>query len=357
PSPLRFSSGNNLEPMGLLLHLNMSGVKTLPLKPGFPRQYPYTQMVSRVLIDQIDPFHYSAGCEPISDILKMPSTNKSFGDVAEEHAVAMKKCDGNIYIMYSGGIDSSSAVIAFLRTWSAQELQRVYILSSHHSALEFPELWNVVVDKFKGRILPSFRHVEYYLKKGYIVTGEHGDQLFGSDVIRAIWHTYGDGGIFKPWQEIMPPVYRSMFGPEITASFIPRYEQTLSYCPFPLTTAFDWIWWFNFTNKWQHVKYRLLAHNGWTDPKNTFPKIKHFYDTPAWQRWSFDNHDKKIAKSYSTYKLAAKEYIVNSTGFADYINKPKVGSLYQIWYSSEFYEAIDTDYNYLTREQAVEYIR
>ncbi len=343
--------------MSLLLHLNMSNVKTLPLKPAYPRVYPYTQMVNRALIDQLDPFHYTLCCEPISDILKLPSTNKSFGDVAEEHAHAMKALADPIYIMYSGGIDSTSAVVAFLRTWSAQDLQRVHILASHHSANEFPEFWNVVADKFKGRILPSFRHIEYYCKRGYVVTGEHGDQLFGSDVVRKIYQMYGNNGIHRPWQNVMPSIYNTIFDPGIVPDFIARYEQTLAVCPFPLKTSFDWIWWFNFTNKWQHVKYRMLANNGWENPSQSFQKIRHFYDTPAWQRWSFDNHDKKIAATYQSYKLAAKEYIVGVTGFSDYLRKPKVGSLYQIWYSSKFYEAVDTSFNYLTREQAVEYIR
>jgi hypothetical protein len=152
-------------------------------------------------------------------------------------------------------------------------------------------------------------------------------------------------------------VYNKVFLPEIVPDFIARYEQTLSACPFPLKSSFDWIWWFNFTNKWQHVKYRFLAHHPWNNPKETFKKILHFYDTPTWQRWSFDNHDKKIGRTYASYKLAAKEYIVDSTGFSEYIHKPKVGSLFQIWRGTEFYEAIDTDFNYLTREEVVEFIR
>jgi hypothetical protein len=259
--------------------------------------------------------------------------------------------------MYSGGIDSTAAVISFLRTWSSEELKRVYIMASHHSADEFLELWNVIVDKFKGRILPSFKHVEHYCNLGYVVTGEHGDQVFGSDIIRQIVDKFGNEGIHKPWQDIMPAIYSDNFGPAIVKDFIARYEQTLGACPFPIRSSFDWIWWFNFTNKWQHVKYRLLAHKTWNNPAESFKKIMHFYDTPAWQRWSFDNHDKKIAGTLDTYKLAAKEYIVGCTGFTDYIRKPKVGSLFQIWRSSEVYEAIDTSYQYLTREQALEYVR
>jgi hypothetical protein len=344
--------------MSLLLHLNITGVSNLPLKPIYPRVYPYTQMVSRVLIDQIDPFRCTLKCEPISDILKLPVNKKSFGDMVEERANAMKSFDGPIYIMYSGGIDSTSAVVGFLRTWSPEELERVHILASHHSADEFPEFWNVVVDKFKRRILPSFRHIEDYCERGYVVTGEHGDQLFGSDVIKSVVSYSGSEGIHKPWTEIMPPVYQKLFGEKFDVKgFMGIYEQTLSAAPFPIKSSFDWIWWFNFTNKWQHVKYRLLSHKPWRNPKLNFPKIRHFYDTPDWQRWSLDNHDKKIGVIYQSYKLAAKEYIVRCTGFSDYIQKPKVGSLYQLWLNQEFYEAVDENFNYLTRDEAVEFVR
>lgn len=343
--------------MGLLLHLNIAGVETLPLRPIYPRVWPYTQMVNRVLIDRIDPFHYTLACEPIAEILKLPPNTKSFGDAAEERANSLKAEGKPIYIMYSGGIDSSSAVIAFMRTWSDEELKRVHILASHQSVLEFPELWNVIVAKFKRRIFPSFRHVEHYCDKGIVVTGEHGDQLFGSDVLTQIYNRFGDEGIHKPWQEVMPAIYRSVFPPEIVPDFLARYEQTLGACPFPLRSSFDWVWWFNFTNKWQHVKYRLLAHKAWRNPKESFKNIRHFYDTPAWQRWSFDHHDQKIGATYNSYKMAAKDYIINSTGFTSYLRKPKVGSLYQIWMVTELYEAVDTSYNYLTREQVLEYVR
>lgn len=343
--------------MGLLLHLSIGGVKSLPLKPCYPRVYPYTQMVNRVMLDQLDPFHYTLGCEPFSDILKLPAETRSFGDVAEEHAVRMKALSQPIYIMYSGGVDSTSALLAFIRTWSSEELKRVYVLASQHSVAEFPQFWNIVVDKFEDRILPSFKPAEYYCDQGYVVTGEHGDQLFGSDVIRMIFRMFGDEGIHKPWQDIMPAVYSKIFPPEIVGDFIARYEQTLGACPFPLRTSFDWIWWFNFTNKWQHVKYRLLAQKPWRNPKESFKKIRHFYDTPLWQRWSLDNHDKKIGATYDSYKLAAKQYIVGHTGFTDYMIKPKVGSLSQIWNNAEMYEAIDTSFNYLSREETVRYVR
>ena len=160
-----------------------------------------------------------------------------------------------------------------------------------------------------------------------------------------------------PWQKTMPATYALYFRQQIIDGFIDRYAQTLSVCPFPIKTSFDWVWWFNFTNKWQHVKFRILGQKTWQTPAVSFRKVHHFYDTSAWQRWSLDNHDKKIAATLLSYKKAAKEYIVKQTGFSSYMNKPKVGSFSQVWAMHEFYEAITTDYTYLTREQVLEYVR
>lgn len=340
-----------------MLHLNMSGLKTLPLKPEYPRVYPFTQMINRVFIDQFDPFRFTLMCEPIADILKLPPTNKSFKEMAEERALEIMKLEGNIYLMLSGGIDSSSALVAMMSAWPAAELQRLHILASYHTRFEFPELWNLVCDKFKGRIFSSFKHPEYYCNRGHVITGEHGDQIFGSDVIRKVCDVFGDEGIHMPWQKTMRATYALYFPQQIIDGFIDRYAQTLSVCPFPIKTSFDWVWWFNFTNKWQHVKFRILGQKTWQTPAISFRKVHHFYDTPAWQRWSLDNHDKKIAATLLSYKKAAKEYIVKQTGFSSYMNKPKVGSFSQVWAMHEFYEAITTDYTYLTREQVLEYVR
>lgn len=127
--------------------------------------------------------------------------------------------------------------------------------------------------------------------------------------------------------------------------------------PFPIRTSFDWVWWFNFTNKWQHVKYRMLGYKPWNDPKRAVQQIHHFFDTPKWQRWSIDHHDEKIGRTLVSYKLAAKRYIVNVTGFSEYMNKPKIGSLNKLWAKTGFYDAINTDFEYISNDETMRYVR
>ena len=167
--------------MSLLLYLNPFNNENLKLPPWCPREYPYTQAVNRC-DSSLNPFNYSLKCEKISDIVGMPANNQTYEQMAIARAIDLKKLDNKIYIMYSGGVDSSTAVLAFLMSWNKQELQRVYILCSTKSVKEFPEMWSVIANEFKGRIKTSYKHVENSLRDGYVITGEHGDQIFGSDV-------------------------------------------------------------------------------------------------------------------------------------------------------------------------------
>lgn len=343
----------------LLLQLSPVGAKKLPLSPEYPRVYPYTQMVNRVILDTFDPFHYKLVCEPIADILKLPPNRDLYQDMAEKRADWFRtQTQLPIFIMWSGGIDSSTAVTAFLQTWSAKELERVNIVASHHGGMEFPELWNVIVEVFgPARIFPSFEPIEKYTDAGIVITGELGDQVFGSDVIKQVVAHFGDEGIHMPYRQTMPKIYNKLFGKELGPMFFERYLEPAEMAPFPLQSSFDWVWWFNFTNKWQHVKYRMLAYRPWRNPRKAMERIHHFFDTPEWQRWSIDNHDKKIGKTIESYKLAAKRYIVNVTGFQDYMTKPKVGSLNKIWAKSGFYHGISTDMKYLTFKEVAEFVR
>jgi hypothetical protein len=341
--------------MGLLLYTKPFDNENLNLLPWCPRQYPYTQSVNRVM-QGLDPFNVTLGCETFYQISQMPTNTKTYEEMAVERAENLKKLDGDIYLMYSGGVDSTTALVAFLLSWNDEELKRVHILASTQSISEFPEMWETIVEKFRGRITTSFSHIEKACKKGHVITGEHGDQIFGSDAIKKVVKVYGDEGIHQNWEEKMPLVYSFMFGEKITAKFIEVYRDTLIACPFPIKSCFDWVWWFNFTNKWQHVKYRLLSYKQWENPKENFQKIHHFFDTPDWQRWSLDNHDKKIENTLSSYKVTAKKFIVKHTRYDSYIDKGKKGSLRILWGNKGFYEAIDDNLNYISSDKAMEFI-
>jgi hypothetical protein len=340
------------------LLLYFGGNNPSPKELGLPKwiptsKLPWVQAVNRVnqqISDQINPFKAVVATETIEDILNIKNVNSSFEDLAFNRAndIRTKTKDSKVYLMYSGGIDSSTALVSMINSWPKEDLERLHILMSYRSIEEFPDMWKDINSIFKGRIINSLTNTDKLLDDGYIITGELGDQVFGSDVIIPLVDLYGEDAINMPWKNNINHFYKRFFGATFRPNvdlFVDMYSMTLSHCPFEIKTCFDFVWWFSFTNKWQLVKYRHLAQKRFSNPQDSFSRIMHFFDTPEFQRWSLDNQDKKIKNTLNTYKYTAKEFIVKYTKHTDYLKKPKVGSLQFIWSNFDKNYAIDVDFN------------
>lgn len=342
----------------LLMFLN--NLKTdLKFREDLPNIYPFNQAVNRVDPNFENPFHIVNKCGTIADIKKLKST-KSFEDICAykvESLELMAWAYGlPIYIYWSGGIDSTTAVVSFLKY--SRGLGDVHIVCSQESIREYKALWPVIVKNFKGRIHSSFEHVEYYTSRAIVVTGEHGDQIFGSDLIKKVAQRFGEPCIFEPYHNVVPGLLESIFQDKNRAvSLYERIQPTLAHSEFPIISTFDWVWWYNFTNKWQHVKYRLLLNQTWKYPRQRFRNIVHFFDDKEFQWWAMNNPDKKIQKSLETYKFTAKEFIVEYTKHTDYLKKPKVGSLNNLWMNKKIYDGVTTDFEFLTLMEVSKFLR
>lgn len=322
-----------------------------------PSMYPYTQSVSRV-DSSLDPFEYTNLCEPISDIVDLPTNTKTWEEMCYDRAKdIIRSSDKNIYLYYSGGIDSVCVYLALREMLTAQDRERLHIVCTHHSHLEFPELWEEIYYNYKGRIINAYTNMEDLAENGIVLTGQCADQVLGSDNIRRVTSLYGYEGIKMPWKEALLPIYTQQFGSAKANKFIEVYGETVSACPFPIVTAFDWVWWFNFSNKWQHAKYKFLGYKPWKNPKETYKNVVHFFDTPEWQKWSLDNHDKKIGDRLITYKFIAKDFIVGLTGFERYTEKKKVSSLRVLWYNKDFSYGVSDGFEDMSRSECLELIR
>jgi hypothetical protein len=343
-------------------------LEELGLPNWIPPFWPWVQSVNRInakLGDQINPFKYTLTCETVEEIMGLAPNYLSFEEQIEQHALELKtKTDNkNVYLMYSGGIDSTSALVSMINTWG-DDLERLHILMSYRSISDFPEMWSVINKKFKGRIINSIDRMDKYYNNGYIITGEHGDQIFGSDQILKANTFFGKECINGKWEKYVFEFYKRQFTSlkyrENDCANIEQYidiiKYTSLYAPFKIKTLFDWVWWVNFTNKWQLVKYRSLLTEDAFNLNDKFVKIINFYNSPSWQRWSLDNHDKKIKDDILTYKYSAKEYIVDKTGFESYLNKPKVGSLQHLWKNFTKPDGIDENLNKLDIEKCLEYV-
>lgn len=260
--------------------------------------------------------------DPLNEVLHLKS-HLTFAEICDQvaHQIvdeALSK-NTNIQVLWSGGIDSTVALIGLIKACREKGCMDILeILLTLKSINEYPLFYNEYINH-KLKIVPIAPPISRHFDEAkLIVTGEHGDQLFGSDKLKPLIE---NKTAFLPYEEIIPIVLIQKLGGKGKAKKVMDYlAPQLAKCPFPIRTAYDLMWWMNISMKWQQVTLRLAVFRG-EKVKETYESIRHFFRDKAFQIWSFNNHDKKIIDSWGNYKYIAKEYIYAFTKDEQYLNE------------------------------------
>jgi hypothetical protein len=289
---------------------------------------PFFRTISR-LRARPDIFQYARGAEYLPDFLREKSRSRTWQECCHHRAEELLRLNRDQYLLsWSGGIDSTVMLVAMLEVWPEEALKRTKVWMSHSSFYENPAFFDQFVSRFS--LASSMAEVSEDLLSGdtLLVTGELGDQLFGSDIMGPAAEALGDGVLRRNYQDWAAKVIDCWNRiPGSGNALFERFEPIVAECPFPVRTVFDFFWWFNFSQKWQHVKFRFMEDRSWNLNARYGEKVLHFFDTPDFQRWSIANHDMKIGKGWSSYKHAAKEYIFAFTKNREDLLLRKVSSL------------------------------
>lgn len=305
------------------------------------------QFFGATLIDRTNTIDSGIDFHIIDPINLISSTDKSFAEICNSRAkeIADKYPNKTIRILWSGGIDSTVTLISFLEYLKKRgDIQRVKVLLSEESIKEYP---NFFEDIIKGKIDFTFIKNKIYenINDDEInITGEHGDQLFGSDKLQFLVEI---GEAFRPYEELLEFVISRKLGSDkYTQAIIDYIEPQLKTCPIKIYSIYDYLWWMNFSMKWQNVTMRLIHGLSKNNTTKTFmldQNIYHFFQSIEFQNWSISNHDIKILKDWKSYKYIAKEFIYNFHKDQNYlINKQKEPSLKEVlinkksWFSFNF---------------------
>jgi hypothetical protein len=273
-------------------------------------------------IDRTLSFNIGPNATPLT---KLPTgvEKRSLEEICNEAARDLISLNDNLSVYWSGGIDSTLVLISLLK--NNIDINKLTVVLSSFSIAEYPDFYNEFIrDKLKVRKVGAsiFSHMN---PEEIIVTGEHGDQIFGSDNI----FLYEDLNRFKDvytdsWEDGI--ILRT--GVKKSVEYI---EPLIRNAPFKIKNAFDLYWWYNITCKWQHVQLRMSSHYTKEQMPLYFKNVKHFYNTDAFQRWSLneDNHrNLKCRDTITSYKFEAKRIIREFTKDTAYEqNKLKLGSL------------------------------
>lgn len=283
------------------------------------------------LIDRTGVLDTGINFKVLDSLEGLTQNSLSFSEVCAQRAsdIVDRATDKVMSVLWSGGIDSTVALIALTQELKRRdELYRLKVLLSKESIAEFPSFFEEKIRRKLGFQVMDKTIYDHIDHKEVSITGEHGDQIFGSDKLK---YAVMSGEAHRPHSEILEYVISRKLGTEkFTRDIIDFIAPQLAKSPVKINTLYDYLWWLNFSLKWQNVSLRII--HGLDQPYAILNhSLFHFFQSHAFQSWSICNHDKKIRDEWKTYKYVAKDYIHNFHKDSDYLdNKEKEPSLKQV---------------------------
>ncbi len=262
-----------------------------------------------------------------------------------------EKLDVPVYVLWSGGIDSTLVLVSLLKNTEGAGRERITVLLTEESIIENQ---NFYTQHIRGTLrVDSIDRLQHLLgTRAMIVGGEGNDQLFGAGAIfRKMLDDFTPNVLHQPYDR---EVFRAIYGKSVDDTtlvefYLNAYERMRDNAPLPLITNGDVAWWEKFCTKWQSVYFRSLLC---VTPKNVRgitplwlkDMYVQFYMTEDFQQWSMNNLDKRIKDTWKSYKWPCKDIIYNFTKDTEYRdNKMKWGSLGQVFKNRRLYHFIDED--------------
>ena len=268
------------------------------------------------ILNKLSPFDWS---DKVDEIPTAFAEDVAIGSIMDEHMAEImgEHRSGRIVIAWSGGVDSTALICAYLR--SGAELDRLTVVCTEDSIEEYPFFFEMMKKQgvdivITDNVTDELQSIECDL----ILTGWCADQLFGSDVNTRDTSLYN-----KPWLDALQ-VYalkqrRISLAPrslEVVEAVYSDYAKKLG---FPVEQWCEFLWMMNFGCKWTYVQNETnLSLVG----SSNYGKAVAFYEDIKFQRWAVSRFPKLRLKNPHTcnvfYKKPLKQYILNYTGDQSY---------------------------------------
>ena len=291
---------------------------TIPPYKSYSKVYSYIfKGMSGILIDRNKSVDFYNGEFEFPNLTPIPkiTTPLSIEECIEDSVFKLSVEDKNIYILWSGGIDST---VALLGCWKYNRSlftdDRITVLHSPSSIKESPFMYEWIKKNNIKTI--ETNSVMNYIKddlknqcaSNLYVTGEIGDQIMGNFYNMGTFPHLNDEenflskDIFSFLKPIESKKERNAW--DEFAHLI--YNNRLA----EIETVYDLLSWANFTCKYEHPKYRI-----WLSIQRRINTYS-FYDTDEFQNWSLNNNWRQKCNGnwWTKYKMPLKKFIHDVTG-------------------------------------------
>jgi hypothetical protein len=339
--------------MSLLLFCNLDNsiLKNDHWSGNFNLFPPLFQTISRCNYKP-DIFDYKLIVPSISDLSKITPHVLSWEELMDLRSAELSKINEQIFILYSGGIDSVGICASIIKNWSVEDQKKITILCTPQSYYEFPEFFKTIVKNWNVKYLEN--NLDQYAEKGYLISGMIADYLFlDSGLTRRAFDlnipfiNYKDG-ILKIWT--------NMSNIKIGKEIFEKYHQIIEDSMYPIDTTLDFISWFNFSQFYQKgTLSHLNQKNSFLNLKN-FSKVINFHDTIDFQLWHTNNRDIIFPKKSTDYKLVCLDYINNIINLENYISKKKFPSYGQVISGNKFNHGLTDDWKFISYHESLKFL-
>lgn len=296
----------------------------------------------------IEPTRFPLPCLP-----KLPVTFTEAADEFGAGIVTAMKNGIDVYLFWSGGIDSTSVATSILKHITPACAEKFHIVSTDNSYNENP--------MFYHNFLKQYNQIEFFnldlsklnLSSTIVLDGEGGDQVFGPSAGNQLFGIYPELRD-KPWRQHVDFLKKQWYSDEIPTFwdiFYNMMSDSIEHSQLRIDTLYDFYWWLNFNFKFDSVMFRNTLSISATVSDADFPYfaqsvMQRMYATEKMQQWAMTSaSSEKMGNGGKQVKLSAKKYIYefdrNEFFFREKrkeFSLPTVGAFYKRYF------AIDSNY-------------
>ena len=230
-----------------------------------------------------------------------------------------------IAVFWSGGIDSTLVLTAFLKNISLADQKNIIVVCNTNSILEnFNFYSKYISNKLECLHYNQLEVNSDFLDKHILLHGDPGDCLFGpsSPMYR---YFINRGEHLQPWRnhldrmaELLEPVKaHGIHAPGFGRWYVDKITRNLEESGQAdyVSTIADWWWWTYYNFKWEFSCQRpffFLRKNLQSSFKQDSLKFyaeNVFYNDEKLQQWSYSNLKKHASADWAQHKQEAKKYI------------------------------------------------
>lgn len=222
-----------------------------------------------------------------------------------------------INIMWSGGVDSTTVVNAFIK--HAQHRDQIRVLYTPFSEYEHPEYLGFLRDLGIQAIdISGMVYLEKYFD-GLFITGDGGDEHYAS-IDESFLERNGYDVLARPWQDFFRRAVPN-------TAFLEFCENYFSWSGQEIKTVLEARWWFYINSKYRCILNEKLHF--WLDyPGFDKNLVIGFFDFDAFDQYSRHRINEFISRDgYHTWKQDLKNYCASIDGFTSWCrDKRKINS-------------------------------